>query len=276
MHAKTIDNLQGLKLLLCEEKGHRILDSLPSGKDVLKNTVLLVNMEKVINDWQDDHRWKPTRGAKDKRYIVTKMDGGITLKPAPHSTTFKHVYAVKRQRFIHDTAKDFHKLILTVTQPSGRTQPVALVQYHFDGEPHQAIQNRPHGNSKTGIPFVPTKRSTIKKLTGEVQKKRSVKRAIFNVEDSQDGIMAKSQSSLPRNERQGKYLKSKINPKSPDPLSSLLQLQHEETEKYIQSITIEGNEPTIILFNKEQINHLEKFCTNEEGQNSPFSDLQHG
>ena len=82
-------------------------------------------------------------------------------------------------------------------------------------------------------------------------------------------MMASSQSSLPRNERQGKYLKSKLNPKSSDPISTLLSMQYEEQEKFIQEITIEDNQPNVIIYNNEHIEHIKKFCTNE-GENSPF------
>ena len=242
------------------------LSVLPSGEEVVKNLVMIINLETVKDDWQDDHRWNATSAAREKKYNVTASnDQDVHIEPGDSTLD---AYSVKRHRYIHDSATDYHRLIVTVKEPSGRTFPLALVQYRFDNEPHP-VSNKPHGNSKDGVPFVPTKRSTIQKLTAEVQKQRSVKRAIFNVEESENSMMASSQSSLPRNERQGKYLKSKLNPKSSDPISTLLSMQYEEQEKFIQEITIEDNQPNVIIYNNEHIEHIKKFCTNE-GENSPF------
>ncbi len=81
----------------------------------------------------------------------------------------------------------------------------------------------------------------------EVQKKKSIKQAVFAVEQSEGSMMASSQLSLPRNERQAKYLKNKLNPKAYDPTLTLLSMQHKENEKFIQEITIEDNQPNVIL-----------------------------
>jgi hypothetical protein len=139
---------------------------------------------------------KPTSAPIEKLYVVTKEGREMTVKPAPAAAS-KDSFVVPRHRYVHDSACDFHRLILTATQPDGNLFPLALDEHRVDDEPHDVV-NRPHGNSKTDIPFVRTKKSTIKKLTEEVQKQKSVKRAIFNAEESEDGMMAKSQSSLPR------------------------------------------------------------------------------
>ena len=75
-------------------------------------------------------------------------------------------------------------------------------------------------------------------------------------------MMASSQSSLPRNDRQGKYLKRKIDPKSSNPISSLLLMQHEEQEKFLREISFQDNQPSVTLFNDKQIKDIKRFCTN--------------
>ena len=82
--------------------------------------------------------------------------------------------------------------------------------------------------------------------------------------------MAASQSSLPRNERQGKYMRSKIHPKTVDPIGEVIAMQYDEEKKFIQGVIVEDNCPTIILFSKEQIDDIAKFCTNDNNINSPF------
>ena len=81
-------------------------------------------------------------------------------------------------------------MVITVFKPDGSTHPFAVVQYRFDGEPH-AVENRPHGNSKNGPPFVPTKKSTLEKLSAALKEHGSIKQAVHIIEDD-GGLMAAS------------------------------------------------------------------------------------
>ena len=82
--------------------------------------------------------------------------------------------------------------------------------------------------------------------------------------------MAYSQSSLPRNERQGKYIRTKMNPKPSDPIGEVIAMQYNEEKKFVQRVIVENNCPTVVLFSEEQIDDIAKFCTNDNGVNSPF------
>ena len=93
------------------------------------------------------------------------------------------VYRIKRHRFVHDSAPDFHRLLITFGTPDGETYPFALVQYRFDGEPH-AVVNKPHGNSKNSLPFIPTKKSTLEKLTSVVKEHSSTEEGSVKVDPS--------------------------------------------------------------------------------------------
>ena len=166
---------------------------------------------------------------------------------------------------------DFHRLVVTVQESDGNYIPFAFVQYRFDGNEH-FVRNKPHGNAKSKDPFIPTKKSTLEKLTAAV-KSQGVKRAVHEVEVAVGGMYADSASasSLPRNERQARYLKSKDKETSKsDPVSALLDMQLEEEKPFIRSVTVDRNSPIIVLFSDEQIKDLKKFCCNEDGPNSPL------
>ena len=260
-----MDNVSALKILLDPNCKTNALSSLPAG--VVTNKVLIVDMQEIKYDWQDDHRWTATSGAREKKYKVDfDEERNAIVCPTNQSS---NVYRVKRHRFIHDSARDFYRVVITVCKPDGSTHPFALVQYRFDGEPHD-VKNKPHGNSKNDRPFVPTKKSTLEKLTAAVKEHSSIKRAVHTIEDDAGGLMAASQSSLPRNERQGKYISSKIKRKAVDPIGEVISMQYEEVEKFIQGVSVEDNCPIITLFGKDQINEIAKFCTNDGGINSPY------
>ncbi|CAB3976770.1 Hypothetical predicted protein [Paramuricea clavata] len=93
--------------------------------------------------------------------------------------------------------------------PDGEYIPFALVQYRFDAEGH-FVKNRPDGNSKHKHRFIPTKKSTLEKLTVAV-KSQSVKRAVHKVKRevgvllSAEPLLAQKQQvrKLPKVKEQG-------------------------------------------------------------------------
>ena len=142
----------------------------------MTDKVLIVDMRKIKDNWQDDHRWTATSGATEKKYEVTfDEEKNAIVCPTDQSND---VYRVKRHRFVHDSARDFHRVVVTVSKPDGSTHPFALVQYRFDGEPH-AVKNRPHGNSKNGPLFVPTKKGTLEKLSAALKKNTAVSNELY-------------------------------------------------------------------------------------------------
>ena len=82
--------------------------------------------------------------------------------------------------------------------------------------------------------------------------------------------MAASQSSITRNEHQAKYIRSKISRKAVDPIGEVISMQFDEKERFIQGVAVEDNCPIITLFTRDQLADIDKFCTNEDGVNSPF------
>lgn len=69
---------------------------------------------------------------------------------------------------------------------------------------------------------MPTKKSTQEKLTAAVKEDSSIKQAVRKIEEGSGGLMADSQSSLPQNERQGKNIRRKMNPKPSDPIGEVI------------------------------------------------------
>ena len=130
-----IDNVSALKIPLGPDCEHSARPSLPVRVDT--NEVLVVDMLKVKDDWQDDHRWNATSGAREKKYKLYFDEENNVMVDQTYSSN--NAYRVKGHRFRHDSASDFHRLVITVITPDGKTYPFALVQYRFDDEPHSVI-----------------------------------------------------------------------------------------------------------------------------------------
>ena len=260
---EIVTNVTALKLILT--RSNQAISSLPSG--VCCNKAVIVDLTKVSHDWQDDHTWKKTSASKKKTYtVLINSDGEVT---DIQFSSCGDTYSVERHRYTHANSPDFHRLVVTAQGPDKEYIPFAFVQYRFDGNEH-FVRNKPHGNSKSNDPFIPTKKSTLEKLTVAV-KSQGAKRAVHEVERAVGGLGADSASALPRNERQARYIKSK-NKESckTDPISALLDMQLEEETPFIRSVTVDKNSPVIVLFSDEQIKDIRKFCCNEEGPNSPL------
>ena len=84
----------------------------------------------------------------------------------------------------------------------------AFVQYSFTGHPHSVI-SKPHGNSKSSLPFIRTTPSTLGKLK-ESCKKKSPKELIHSITKEKGGIQKlKTAGDIPRNNKQVYNLNSK-------------------------------------------------------------------
>ena len=240
----VVPNITALKLLLTRTS--EALSSLPGG--VCHNKTLIVDLNTDKNDWQDDHCWNKTRALKKKNYqVLRSSDEVIDIHPSDASCS----YSVEHHRYTHVNSPDFHHLVVTVQSPDGEYIPFALVQYRFDAE-ENLVKNKPHGNAKHKHRFIPTKKSTLKKLTVAV-KSQSIKRAVHEVEMEVGGLQSKSASALPRNNRQASYLKSKSKGScKADPVSALLDMQLEEETPFIRSVVVDKNSLIVILFFDEQ------------------------
>ena len=64
-----MDNVSALKILLAPGCKTSALSCLPAG--VVTDKILIVDMLQIKDDWQDDHRWTATSGAREKKYKVS-------------------------------------------------------------------------------------------------------------------------------------------------------------------------------------------------------------
>lgn len=71
----VIDNISILKILFgpdCKTGGKSTLPV-----RIATNKTIVVDMLNIKDDWQDDHRWIETSGAKEKKYKVSFDDGNV-------------------------------------------------------------------------------------------------------------------------------------------------------------------------------------------------------
>jgi len=106
------------------------------------------------------------------------------------------------------------------------------LQYRYDGD-EVPFQITAHGNQKPGDgkPYVSTKTSTKRKAMENLEGKDGPKRALFRTVKNVGGVLGVDNlGTLPRNERQIKYLKEKNveardSKPSRDPLAIVIELQ---------------------------------------------------
>ena len=210
-------------------KTSQAIPSLPAG--VNSNKAVIINLNTVAQDWQDDHTWTKTRASKKKSYEVIQNSSKEIVDIRPSSCGAANT--VERHRYTHANSPDFHRLVVTAQGIDGNYIPFAFVQYRFDGNEH-FVRIKPHGNAKsTNNPFIPTKKSTLEKFTAAV-KTQGPKRVVHEVEMAVGGMHADSASSLPRNERQARCIKSKVKESCKvDPVSTPLDMQLEEEKLFI-------------------------------------------
>ena len=113
------------------------------------------------------------------------------------------------------------------------------------------------GTKVTMRPLIKYPMKELKKSSGKVKKNRKME-CQLNL----------PQLFLATNVRP--IIKSKIKPKSPDPISALVHMQCKERIIFIQHISIDDNKLTVILSNSQQIDLIKKFCTKNDSQ-SKFS-----
>ena len=199
-----------------------------------------------------------TRMAADNRVVgLTKVsreeEGDIT---------------VRRRSYVNKSCSTFHKLMVTIEYGKEIKQwyPIVFLQYRYDGE-EMAFAVTSHGNrkDKASKPHVRTKMSTKRKASDNLKKNAGTKRALFMTVKEVGGVLgAETLGTLPRNERQVKYLKkvaASTDGKSTqrDPLATVIELQKGVLSGFIRDVVC-NDLPTVVLFTDQQIDNLVKFC----------------
>ena len=145
--------------------------------------------------------------------------------------------------------------------PSGDQLNRAFVQYSFTGHPHSVI-SKPHGNSKSSLPFIRTTPSTLGKLK-ESCKKKSPKELIYSITKEKGGIQKlKTAGDIPRNNKQVYNLNSK-SPENDALLSVMVmckESQGKDTDPFVHVVT-SAPEPMSVLCTNAQLFDIQRFCT---------------
>ena len=89
-----------------------------------------------------------------------------------------------------------------------------------------------HMAKRNTAPFVPTKRTVIQQIAGEVSRQCSNKRTLHKIEEENGGLFANLPSDIPRNERQVRYIRSKQSPSSVDPIMEIMNLKEGVTVSF--------------------------------------------
>ena len=244
-----IDNIKALSVLVSFDPSKAATEFLPK---IDRDICLVVNIESVGNDFRDGNSWKPTKGKQVKTYQIE--NGIVTLS--------RNGYEVFRTPYIHSSCPQLKRVIVYSENPQKVLSELAIVQYRFDGPP-QLVVNKPHGYNKTDTtPHVPTKQTTIQQIASELKETNSNKRIQHEVKEANGGLMASSPVNIPRNTRQVKYVREREKNPVVDPILELLRLQNED-DIFIQQAIVKKNSQIVLLYNKEQLYDLERFCAPE-------------
>jgi len=145
---------------------------------------------------------------------------------------------------------------------------LCLVQYRFDGEPHE-VHPRPHGNSKVERPYA----RSMKSLQGKLKQtggKATPKEALMTTLEQSGGLLeARSAGCIPKSRSQVRYHQSQNKPMSQvgsrsDALYSVM-LQCKSTdpdsdEAFVRSV-VAAPEPMAVLCTNQQLNDMVRFLT---------------
>ena len=145
--------------------------------------------------------------------------------------------------------------------PVGDQLNRAFVQYSFTGHPHCVI-SKPHGNSRSSLPFIRTTPSTLGKLK-ESCKKKSPKELINSVTKEKGGIQKlKAAGDIPRNSKQVYNMTCKSSEN--DALLSIMVMckesQGKDANPFVRVVT-SAPEPMSVLCTNSQLFDIQRFCT---------------
>ena len=230
-YAKGIFSYSGpelLDILVLNVDDERVCVNRPLA--VQENAVFVINRAclKSPDDWlQDDHGSFENKGHSG--IIVTTSDeDGVYTERLPRRKQERRVleegqYLVKTTYWTHRKYKDFKRKTVEVTNWKNEVEPLGMVQYFFEDEPHY-VSPKKHGNAKGGKRFYPTSRSTKNNIIKKVCSHQGPTKIYDQAFQDAGGMLAvKAVSDLPRNTRQVKYERSKLRQKTEvDELASFL------------------------------------------------------
>ena len=131
-----------------------------------------------------------------KKTIFYEYGEDLELKKVEENSREKmQRIRVERSIYYNKAANDFHKVLVSV-----ENHQVSCLQYYFDGEVHNVVPLKPHGNSKSFIPYVRCKKSVIEKIKTSKEPPKDTVSSIFQEAGGFIGI--KGPNEVPRNRQQ--------------------------------------------------------------------------
>ena len=270
-HLESSENPFIVPLLMnCRKDNPELVSkTVPCG--IQQNADLLINLDALEErgDIYSDHNgvWIQ-QACKTKHFITSQAANHHVTGLTKVSREEQADITVRRRSYVSKSCPSYHKLMITIEYGKKIDQwyPIVFLQYRYDGD-EVPFQITAHGNRKPGDgkPHVRTKTSTRRKATENLKGKDGPKRALFRTVKDVGGVLGVDNlGTLPRNERQMKYLKEKNveargSKPSRDPLATVIELQKAVLPGFIRDVVC-NDLPTVILFTDQQIDNLVKFC----------------
>ena len=259
---KSLENPWLVPYLMNLKPGHeKTMTFVP--QNVQREGVYIIDVTKLENKediYSDGCGAWSNNGTRTKYYRVTRNSSNDVTSIIKSSRNVCDV-AVKRRYYACASYSNFRKTIISLELSSG-PNIYTLLKYSFEGDEKQ-FDIKPHGNSKgSAKPFLRTKASTVDKLKETRRHTSCDKKAVKYVRDAVGGYIEAELSSLPRNERQLAYHRSKDNIREIDPIASVLELQKGQLKDFVREVSF-SDLPCVVLFTQQQMDNIVKFCCHE-------------
>ena len=245
-----------------------VSNAVPCG--IQQNASRLINLdalEEREDIYSDDNGVWVQNACKTKYFTTTHTTDDHVLGLTRVSREEQGDVTVRRRSYVNKSCSSYHKLMVTIEYGKQIKQwyPIVFLQYSYDGD-ETSFEIATHGNRKHGASksYVRTKMSTKWKASENLKSNAGPKRALFRTVKDVGGVSgAENLGTLPRNERQLKYLKKVADggesKSTQDPLVTVIELQKAVLPGFIRDVVC-NDLPTVILFTDQQIDNLVKFC----------------
>jgi len=172
--------------------------------------------------------------------------------------------STRRNSFVCKGNKGLKKTEIIFKKRDGSLLDLSIIQYRFDNVSENKVIVKPHGNSKKPVPFFPSDRALPQELkeksTGLHSNENPV--AIYNKSVINKKLhTVKAIGALPRDVKQIQNFRNK---KQTDPMESLyaLYFAQKSHDQFIQQISFDDGNLTVILYTKEQLKIFEECALN--------------
>ena len=284
---RMVSTQEAVNLLLSSElSDSRICTRVPFSVEVNALFVVDLNQLSSPNDiiCDDMGVWKWS--GSSKRWVLVDDAGFVAfikeedIERGSCYFVWKRYYCLKSSPdvkrmiiILHGRSMKFLNLLRNIqiflfTDYEKEALNLALVQYYYSQGEHK-VKIAPHGNSRSGEPYVRTMSSVLCKLKEE-SKKSTPKRVLQFVSNEAGGIMsAASAGALPRNRQQVKDARRQSSSKQDyDPLYSVMYMCKQGEGKggngFIKMVNA-APFPMMVMAHDYSLDDLVRFCTSSNG-----------